>query len=107
MIGGGGMGGLLFQWKEERVNLLGDLLSNVVLSNDIDVWKWKLNLEDGFSVKSAYDALVEVGDSSSLGDYEMKIFSYIWESPAPSKVVSFSWQLLYNHLPTKDNLQRR
>jgi hypothetical protein len=78
-----------------------------VLSNDIDVWKGKLNPEDGFSVKSAIDAHVEVGDSSSLGDYEMKIFSNIWESPAPSKVVAFSWQLLYNRLPLKDNLQRR
>jgi hypothetical protein len=37
----------------------------------------------------------------------MKFFSNIWESPAPSKVVAFSWQLLYDCLPTKDNLLRR
>jgi hypothetical protein len=62
---------------------------------------------NGFSVKSAYEALVEVGESSSLSEYELKIFSSIWESPAPSKVIAFSWQLFYNRLPTKDNLLRR
>jgi hypothetical protein len=50
----------LFQWEEERVNVLEDLLGIVVLTNDIDVWKWKLNPENGFSVKSAYDALVKL-----------------------------------------------
>jgi hypothetical protein len=38
--------------------------------------------------------------------FERKIFSKIWESPAPSKIVVFSWQLFHNRLPTKDNLFR-
>ncbi|KAK2452536.1 hypothetical protein QL285_000319 [Trifolium repens] len=97
----------LFQWEEDRVKVLENILVNVVLSNDLDVWWWKPNPEEGFSVNSAYNSLVEMGESCSLSEFELNIFSRIWESPAPSKVVAFSWQLLYDRLPTKDNLQRR
>jgi mannosylglycoprotein endo-beta-mannosidase len=97
----------LFQWEEERVNLLLASLENVLLTVDEDDWEWSLNPGDGFSVKSAYDALVGIKDVVTLSDYELKIFSNIWESPAPSKVVAFSWKLLYDRLPTKDNLLRR
>jgi hypothetical protein len=80
----------LFQWEEERVNLLLASLENVLLTVDEDDWEWSLNPGDGFSVKSAYDALVGIKDVVTLSDYELKIFSNIWESPAPSKVVAFS-----------------
>jgi hypothetical protein len=66
-----------------------------------------MNSEEGFSVKSAYDLLVEFGDSPNFGPYERMILSKIWESSAPSKIVVFSWHLFHNRLPTKDNLLRR
>jgi hypothetical protein len=47
------------------------------------------------------------GDSSNLSDFELSIFSSIWDSPAPSKVVAFSWKLLHDRLPMKDNLITR
>ncbi|KAK2405812.1 hypothetical protein QL285_041620 [Trifolium repens] len=97
----------LFQWEVERLEQLETFLQNVRLSNDIDDWRWSINPEEGFSVKSAYDLLVGFGDSPNVGSYEMKIFSKIWESSAPSKLVVFSWQLFHNRLPTKDNLLRR
>jgi hypothetical protein len=31
----------------------------------------------------------------------------IWDSSAPSKVIAFSWQLLYDRIPTKSNLAVR
>jgi hypothetical protein len=31
----------------------------------------------------------------------------IWDSSAPSKVIAFSWQLLYDRIPTKSNLVAR
>jgi hypothetical protein len=64
-----------FQWEEARVNLLVDYLDNVALSHEDDDWEWTLYLEEGFSVKSAYDSLVECGDSPILSDFELKIFS--------------------------------
>lgn len=35
---------------------------------------------------------------------ERRMFSHIWKSPAPSKVVEFSWKLLHDWIPTKVNL---
>jgi hypothetical protein len=78
----------LFQWEEEKV---------ITLNAP----------GEGFSVKSAYDSLVEIEDTNPLGDYEVEIFSKLWTSPAPSKVLVFSWQLFYDRIPTKENLTRR
>ncbi|MCH90522.1 F-box family protein [Trifolium medium] len=61
-----------------------------------------------FSVKSAYDALLrEIVPGPLLSPRKSKIFSSIWDSPAPSKVIAFSWQLLHDRVPTKDNLLLR
>jgi hypothetical protein len=65
-------------------------------------------VEEEFSVNSAYEAIMVLRvDSLNLSPYDLKIFSSIWESPAPSKVVVFSWQLLHDRLPTKVNPARR
>jgi hypothetical protein len=97
----------LFQWESESVNLLLGLLVDVSLTDVHDVWIWNQNPEEVFSVKSAHDLLVELGDNPILSAWELKIFSIIWESPAPSKVIVFSWQLIHDRLPTKDNLSSR
>jgi hypothetical protein len=98
----------LFQWEVERVALLEGMLGNVRLSLEIDSWRWNYNVEEEFSVNSAYEAIMVLRvDSLNLSPYDLKIFSSIWESPAPSKVVVFSWQLLHDRLPTKVNLARR
>jgi hypothetical protein len=61
-----------------------------------------------FSVKSAYSLLFsEVsGEVDSVGRVN-PVFEWIWKSPAPSKLIAFSWQLIHNRIPTKDNLARR
>jgi hypothetical protein len=97
----------LFQWEVEKVDLLVDRLVNVSLSSREDGWRWAPNPDEGFSVKSAYDVLMEGVDRPLLNAFDLSLFSRLWESPAPSKVVAFSWQLFYNRLPTKDNLARR
>jgi hypothetical protein len=97
----------LFLWDEEKVRQLEVLLVNVSLSQERDGWIWLSNQEDSFSVKSAFDLLREYKDDSNLSDFEEMICSRIWESSAPSKIVAFSWQLLLNRLPTKDNLRVR
>jgi exonuclease III len=97
----------LFQWEEERVSVLEGSLANVTLSEAEDSWVWRLNPEEGFSVNSTFISLREFSEVGILSDFEEKIFSSIWDSPAPSKVVAFSWQLLHNRIPTKDNLHLR
>jgi hypothetical protein len=39
-----------------------------------------------------------------INNFDLKIFNNIWKSQAPSKVVIFSWQLLHDRVPTKENL---
>lgn len=57
------------------------------------------------SIRSAYTVveklLVLEGNLNSL---EKKVFGLIWRSPAPSKVVAFSWSLLLDRIPTRSNL---
>jgi hypothetical protein len=95
----------LFQWEEEEVLKLVEDIDGFRFSILEDSWKWVLDPEGSFSVKSAFDALaVELVPGPILSLFEQKIFDNIWDSPAPSKVVAFSWQLLFDRVPTKENL---
>jgi hypothetical protein len=95
----------LFQWEEGVLVQLLALVEGWCPSGTPNKWWWKLTLDGVFSVKSSVESisshLVEV---ESLPPFEESIFAKIWESPAPSKVIVFSWQLLYDCLPTKSNL---
>jgi len=35
-----------------------------------------------------------VGGGYNMGNLEKGVFGYLWNSPAPSKVMAFSWKLL-------------
>jgi hypothetical protein len=98
----------LFQWEEERVGQLIDLLREVRLTVEADKWVWLLEEDGSFSVKTAYDKLVmDSLNNNMLSDDKVWVFDKIWSSPAPSKTIAFSWQLLYDRLPSKSNLARR
>ncbi|MCI18430.1 hypothetical protein A2U01_0039584, partial [Trifolium medium] len=98
----------LFQWEEECVTHLLASLENVCLTHEDDKWRWSFDPEGNFSVKSAYDSLVkEIVVGPNISVHEEYVFKHIWDSPAPSKVLAFSWQLLYDRVPTKENLLLR
>ncbi|GAU46080.1 hypothetical protein TSUD_180160 [Trifolium subterraneum] len=64
----------LFQWEEDLVTRLREILEPVALSLVDDSWSLR------------------------------PLTSYC---PAPSKVIAFSWQLLYDRIPTRRNLEAR
>jgi hypothetical protein len=98
----------LFQWKEDSVAQLVALFESVELNSNEDKWRWGLYPERHFLVKTAFDSISkEIVEGSNLNLLEKKIFHNIWNSPTPSKVVAFSWQLLYDRVPTKENLLLR
>ncbi|GAU34029.1 hypothetical protein TSUD_16170 [Trifolium subterraneum] len=98
----------LFQWEEDLVIRLKELLDPVTCSLEEDLWVWKSDPEGKFSVKSTYNLLVkELQGGDELDEEVALVFDHLCESPAPSKVVAFSWQLLYDRIPTRRNLEAR
>jgi hypothetical protein len=51
--------------------------------------------------------LDEVDNGDVLEADLLVAFNHIWDSPAPSKVIAFSWQLLYDRIPSRSNLAIR
>jgi len=80
------------------------LLEGVNLGTEEDRWEWLGEEGGSFSVKSSYNVLELI---SLLDDdlclLEEGVFSLLWKSPAPSKVVAFSWSLLLIRIPTRSN----
>jgi hypothetical protein len=97
-----------FVWEEALRGELLDFLASFNMSRADDMWVWKPGLEGAFSVKSTYVFLDHL-----LNTYEpwppllSFAFKFIWKSGVPSKVCAFSWQLLLERVPTRDNLHRR
>ena len=101
-----------FNWRRELFvwenNLLRDLMEDLegfVVGVEDDRWRWKLEDDDIFTVKSLYVKLEgkEVGE---VGHPEEKrrVFRQIWKSGAPSKVIAFVWKALLDRIPTRLNL---
>ncbi|GAU35611.1 hypothetical protein TSUD_30280 [Trifolium subterraneum] len=96
----------LFQWEEDLVTQLREVLDPVVLSLEEDYWRWRPGPDGLFSVNSSYNLLVdELREEEELADERVMVFRKIWDSPAPSKVIAFSSQLLYDRIPTRKNLE--
>ncbi|MCH84799.1 ribonuclease H protein, partial [Trifolium medium] len=74
------------------------------------VWKfrWRINLGGVFSVKSAYLVLDKRARLQRiLPEVEIENLARVWDSWASPKVIVFSWQLLQDRVPTRQNLRRR
>jgi hypothetical protein len=98
----------LFVWEEGLVHILLDELEGQEVSASVDSWWWKLEEGGIFSVSSSYSLLVKLQmPLEPLENTKAMVFGSVWKSPAPSKVVVFSWQSLLDRIPTKDNLLKQ
>jgi hypothetical protein len=98
----------LFAWENELVLHLQDRLASVRLLPEEDMWRWIPEVDGFFSVKLTYLLLETLlRPMEVIVEEEVLVFEHIWESPAPSKVIAFSWQLLYDRIPTRLNLSHR
>ena len=68
-----------------------------------DTWVWRVEANGIFSTKSAYQVIKtkQSYEGRQLG------FQQLWEIKIPPRALSFSWRLLWDRLPTKDNLTKR
>jgi len=80
-----------------------NLLTNIILQDtQSDVWLWRPNIGDGYSVRDVYQMLMrqEMHNHDVVSDAP-------WHKSVPLKVSICVWRLLRNRWPTKDNLVRR
>jgi len=98
----------LFVWENELLLELKEDLEGFRGRQEEDAWRWRLVVDGRFTVKSLYSKLEGLMiEEDSITLEQRKVFSRIWKSVAPSKVVAFSWKLLHNRIPTKVNLSHR
>jgi hypothetical protein len=67
-----------------------------------DRWRWLLDTVAGYSVKGTYQYI-----TTSVNSIERGRFDAVWQRQVPLKVSVFTWRLLRQRLPTRDNLLRR
>jgi len=90
----------LLAWEEESVTNCSFLLHNIVLQdNALDRWRWLLDTVAGYSVKGTYQYI-----TTSVNSLERSMFDAVWQRQVPLKVSVFTWRLLRQRLPTRDNL---
>jgi len=65
-----------------------------------DLWVCTLDIEGSFFVKPAYSFLARlILNEVNLAFLKAFVFQSLWKSPAPSKTVVFSWELLHDRIP--------
>lgn len=98
----------LFVWENNLLIELLGMLDGFERCGVDDRWRWKLEDDHIFSVKSMYLKL----ESRKLWEDirpegEMKVFRQIWKFGAPFKVSAFVWKAFLNRIPTCLNLEVR
>jgi len=83
------------------------MIEGVILGEVNDKWRWTPEDSGIFLVSSSYRVLEGMILEDGLNALEEGVFCNLWKSPAPSKVVAFSWMALLDRIPTLSNLAFR
>ncbi|KAK2406293.1 hypothetical protein QL285_042035 [Trifolium repens] len=99
-----------FVWENDLLNDLLHILNTSIISDNEDVWTYRLDSGGLYSVTVNYVFLSRKfasPQSSTLNPNFARVVEGVWKSWAPSKVVVFSWQALLCCLRTRNNLAKR
>lgn len=76
-------------WEEDLVDAMLEDLNGFVFSDVEDDWRWSLEEDGTFSVKSMYSKLETLMvREESLHELERRVFKHIWKSPARPRSLS-------------------
>ncbi|CAI8603341.1 unnamed protein product [Vicia faba] len=88
--------------------LLIELLTNLKPGINVsDSVKWWPNVDGQFSVKSCYSFLRDKELEDAVEPTALASINRIWRTDIPSKLKVFGWRVIFNRLPTKDQLVKR
>ena len=92
-----------FVWEFELEEEMKIHLSSIMLSREQkDVQVWGNDVGKEFSVSSAYDCLTKQGRGS-----HSEVYINLWKAKAFPSVVTTTWRILTNSVPTRECLSRR
>ncbi|GAU32685.1 hypothetical protein TSUD_145590 [Trifolium subterraneum] len=98
----------LFVWELNLLESLHEILNHSTISTVEDSWFWMHDPSGHYSVKSAFLALsCSTANEVIFSVEEKRLLPKVWKTWAPSNVAVFSWQLLQDRLPTRQNLWKR
>ena len=81
-----------------------DQISMIRLNSNLnDTWVWRADINGIFSTKSAYQVL----KNEQASEVQYLAFQQLWDIKIPPRALSFAWRLLWDRLPTNDNLAKR
>lgn len=74
-----------------------------------DRWMYRRAPDENFSTQAAYSVILGKRFANlQLIDSDLGLcFESIWITLVPAKVIPTAWRLLWDRLPTRDNLRRR
>jgi hypothetical protein len=85
-----------------------EILNRATISTTNDSWSWKHDPSGFYSVKSVFLVLgCLTVDEAIFSVEEKRLLPKVWKTWSPSKVAVFSWQLLQDRFPTRQNLWQR
>ncbi|RZB87009.1 WD repeat-containing protein 55 [Glycine soja] len=100
-----------FSWRrnlfDNEMGIASDFIDQTAVINlnvlSKDSWVWGAASNGIFSSKSAY-LCIKAEQSSE--DHQLG-FCQLWDTKIPPRALTFAWRLLWDRLPTKENLSRR
>ncbi|RZB46515.1 Phosphoglycerate kinase [Glycine soja] len=100
-----------FSWRrnlfDNEMGIASDFLDQTAVINlnvlSKDSWVWGAASNGIFSSKSAY---LCIKAELSPADHQLG-FCQLWDTKIPPRALTFAWRLLWDRLPTKENLSRR
>jgi hypothetical protein len=97
-----------FAWEIPIYQELLEIIEVFSPADREDSWVWRADPSGIFTAKSAYGTLIKIQNQRIQLSHQQKfVFSNLWKSAAPSKVIAFSWQLVLDRIPSKQNLALR